>query len=74
MDADRLKKSDWMKGDWVAVLLLAMTAFCAFYFLVSGFYMDWDKEIKDLKFRLALLGVAVLLLYVVFFGLLAELT
>ena len=35
--------------------------------------MDWDKEIKDLKFRLALLGVAVLLLYVVFFGLLAEL-
>lgn len=37
MDADRLKKSDWMKVDWVAVLLLAMTAFCAFYFLVSGF-------------------------------------
>ena len=37
MDADRLKKSDWMKVDWVAVLLLGMTAFCAFYFLVSGF-------------------------------------
>lgn len=37
MDADRLKKSDWMRVDWVAVLLLAMTAFCAFYFLVSGF-------------------------------------
>lgn len=37
MDADRLKKSDWMKVDWVAVLLLAMAAFCAFYFLVSGF-------------------------------------
>lgn len=37
MDADRLKKSAWMKVDWVAVLLLAMSAFCAFYFLVSGF-------------------------------------
>lgn len=37
MDADRLKKSDWMRVDRVAVLLLAMTAFCAFYFLVSGF-------------------------------------
>ena len=37
MDADRLKKSDWMRVDWFAVLLLAMTAFCAFYFLVSGF-------------------------------------
>lgn len=35
--------------------------------------MDWDKEIKDLKFRLALLGVAVLLLYVVFFCLMADL-
>ena len=37
MDADRLGKFDWMKVDWVAVLLLAMSAFCAFYFLVSGF-------------------------------------
>ena len=37
MDADRLRKTDWMKVDWVAVLLLAMSAFCAFYFLVSGF-------------------------------------
>jgi len=36
--------------------------------------MDWNKEIKDLKFRLTLLGLAVLLLYVVFFGVLAELT
>ena len=33
--------------------------------------MDWNKEIKDLKFRLTLLGLAVLLLYVVFFGVLA---
>ena len=37
MDADRLKKSAWMKDDWGAVLLLSMSAFCALYFLVSGF-------------------------------------
>lgn len=33
MDADRLKKSDWMKVDWAAVILILMTAFCAFYFI-----------------------------------------
>ena len=33
MDADRLKKSDWMKVDWVAVILILMAAFCAFYFI-----------------------------------------
>lgn len=33
MDADRLKKSDWMKVDWVAVILILMTAFCAYYFI-----------------------------------------
>lgn len=33
MDADRLKKSDWMKVDWVAVILILMAAFCAYYFI-----------------------------------------
>lgn len=33
MDADRLKKSDWMKVDWTAVILILMAAFCAFYFI-----------------------------------------
>lgn len=33
MDADRLKKSDWMKVDWSAVILILMAAFCAFYFI-----------------------------------------
>lgn len=33
MDADRLKKSGWMKVDWAAVILILMTAFCAFYFI-----------------------------------------
>lgn len=33
MDADRLGKFDLMKIDWVAVILIAMAAFCAFYFL-----------------------------------------
>ncbi len=33
MDADRLKKSDWMRVDWVAVILILMTAFCAYYFI-----------------------------------------
>lgn len=33
MDADRLKKSDWMRVDWVAVILILMAAFCAFYFI-----------------------------------------
>lgn len=31
MDADRLGKFE--KIDWVAVILIAMAAFCAFYFL-----------------------------------------
>lgn len=34
MDADRLEKFDLMKIDWVAVI--AMAAFCAFYFLAIG--------------------------------------
>lgn len=34
MDADRLKKSDWMKVDWAAVILILMAAFCAFYFIL----------------------------------------
>lgn len=33
MDTDRLKKSDWMRVDWVAVILILMTAFCAYYFI-----------------------------------------
>lgn len=33
MDADRLKKSGWMKVDWAAVILILMAAFCAFYFI-----------------------------------------
>ena len=33
MDADRLKKSDWMRVDWVAVILILMAAFCAYYFI-----------------------------------------
>lgn len=33
MDADRLRKFDWMRIDWAAVILIAMAAFCAFYFL-----------------------------------------
>ena len=33
MDADRLGEFDLMKIDWVAVILIAMAAFCAFYFL-----------------------------------------
>lgn len=36
MDADRLGKFDLMKIDWVAVILIAMAAFCAFYFLTIG--------------------------------------
>ena len=36
MDADRLKKSDWMKVDWAAVILILMAAFCAFYFVTIG--------------------------------------
>lgn len=33
MDADRLKKSDWMRVDWVAVILILMAEFCAYYFI-----------------------------------------
>lgn len=33
MDAERLKKFDPRRIDWVLVVLLAMTGFCAFYFL-----------------------------------------
>lgn len=33
MDADRLRKFYLMKIDWVAVILIAMAAFCTFYFL-----------------------------------------
>lgn len=33
MDADRLRKTDWMKVDWCAVILILMAAFCSFYFL-----------------------------------------
>lgn len=36
MDADRLGMFDLMKIDWVAVILIAMAAFCAFYFLTIG--------------------------------------
>lgn len=36
MDTDRLGKFDLMKIDWVAVILIAMAAFCAFYFLTIG--------------------------------------
>ena len=33
MDAERLKKFDPSRIDWVLVVLLAMAGFCAFYFL-----------------------------------------
>lgn len=33
MDAERLQKIDLRRIDWVLVVLLAMTGFCAFYFL-----------------------------------------
>lgn len=33
MDAERLQKFDPRRIDWVLVVLLAMTGFCAFYFL-----------------------------------------
>ena len=33
MDAERLRKFDLRRIDWVLVVLLAMTGFCAFYFL-----------------------------------------
>lgn len=36
MDADRLGKFDLMKIDWVVVILIAMAACCAFYFLTIG--------------------------------------
>lgn len=46
MDADRLKKSDWMKADWVAVLLLAMTAFVHFIFSFQAFKWIGTKKLK----------------------------
>ena len=33
MDAERLRKFDLRRIDWVLVVLLAMAGFCAFYFL-----------------------------------------
>nr|DAY76124.1 MAG TPA: hypothetical protein [Caudoviricetes sp.] len=33
MDTERLRKFDLRRIDWVLVVLLAMTGFCAFYFL-----------------------------------------
>lgn len=33
MDAERLRKFDLRRIDWALVVLLAMTGFCAFYFL-----------------------------------------
>lgn len=33
MDAERLKKFDPRRIDWVLVVLLALAGFCAFYFL-----------------------------------------
>ena len=33
MDAERLKKFNPLRIDWVLVFLLAMAGFCAFYFL-----------------------------------------
>lgn len=33
MDAERLRKFDFRKIDWAAVILILMAAFCAFYFI-----------------------------------------
>ena len=34
MDAERLRKFDFRKIDWAAVILILMAAFCAFYFIL----------------------------------------